>query len=115
LKQLTVHDGQGNVTRFGAEFEGSIWHPWVAFLYQNGAELTSEDGNRPMFNTQAGVETMEFFVEFLRTKQDLGTLTHDDPRFHTGQYAMYFGGQSHFVPRAMASDPSVLDSVGVVP
>lgn len=115
LMKLTVHDSQGNVTRFGAQFESSNWHPWVAFLYQNDVALTSEDGNTPLFNTPGGLETMEFFVDFMQTQRSFGNLTHDDPRFHSGQYAMYYGGQSHFVPRAMLDDPSVLDHVGIVP
>ena len=68
------------------------WYPW---LWQNGGELLSQDGQEILFNSDAGKEAAEFYVglaeyappDFLNSNSYDGRVA-----FATGQVGMYVAG-----------------------
>ncbi len=75
-QQLTVDkDGDGTPDQWGIEFVlsanyGTVYY-WLAFLWQNGGELFSEDFTESRFNEQPGVEALQFWVDLVHTYEAL--------------------------------------------
>ncbi len=68
------------------------WYPW---LWQNGGELLSEDGQEPLFNSDEGKEAAEFYTGLAQySPPDFFNSNSYDGRvaFATGQVAMYVAG-----------------------
>ena len=68
------------------------WYPW---LWQNGGELLSEDGQEVRFNSPEGKEAAEFYVGLAQySPPDYFNSNSYDGRvaFATGQVAMYVAG-----------------------
>lgn len=71
----------------------SVQQTWSTFLWQNGGDLFSADGQRPVFNDAAGLEALEFYVGLMdneisspREAQALGNL----PPLAAGTIAQQF-------------------------
>ena len=93
---MTQHDADGNVTRAGFTIYTSQAMPYNmtaqfnAFLKAAGGEMFNEDGTEALFNSPAGVETLEFLVELIRDHNVdvLGAQQDVVNDLHTGKTAM---------------------------
>jgi multiple sugar transport system substrate-binding protein len=89
--QALTTEGQYGYIMFAPE-AAYYWYP---YLWQNGGELLSDDGQTILFNSDAGKEAAEFYVglaqysppDFLNSNSYDGRVA-----FATGQVAMYVAG-----------------------
>ena len=89
--QALTGDGQYGFIMFAPE-AAYYWYP---FLWQNGGELLSSDGQTILFNSDAGKEAAEFYVgltqysppDYLNSNSYDGRIA-----FATGQVGMYVAG-----------------------
>lgn len=64
-KALTMDlDGDGKFDQFGQALKISAWK-FENLLLQAGGEIMSEDGKKPLFNSKAGVEALDFITACL--------------------------------------------------
>jgi multiple sugar transport system substrate-binding protein len=96
-------------------------NPFVEWISRNGGSILSPDGRSVAFDSQAGIDTLKWMVDFSnRTSGSWGNVlrqygaTWKDLRtsFYTGKMAMIHDGP--FLYNIMANDaPQMLDNVGV--
>jgi len=71
-KAMTRRNADGTIDVAGISFmkgwESAYTHPFVALLRTNGGEFLSADGKKAAFNSQAGVEALEFEAKLFKDK-----------------------------------------------
>jgi len=100
-KKLTVDkNGNGKIDQYGFQVpigtnEWTVW-TWQTYLWQAGGEFLTEDGSAPAFNSIAGVEALQFWVDLVYkyevanfSETDAGYKTED---FEAGRIAMQIIG-----------------------
>jgi multiple sugar transport system substrate-binding protein len=70
--------------------EGLTW-TWMCFLWQAGGTFTNPEQTKLTFNTPAGVEALQFWVDLIH-KYNVATLTPPQNAFLTGNVAMEING-----------------------
>lgn len=83
----------GNTVQWGFTLNG--WPPIQMFVWQNGGEVLTEDGESPI-DTPEATEAMQFYAELLNgpltPSQSLIRDRGFDTMFRNGQVAMFMGG-----------------------
>ncbi|MCF6094249.1 ABC transporter substrate-binding protein [Microaerobacter geothermalis] len=100
-KKLTVDkDGDGKIDQYGFQIpigtnEWTVW-TWQTYLWQAGGEFLTENNSTPAFNSKAGVDALQFWVDLVYKEKvanfsetDAGYKTDD---FESGKIAMQIIG-----------------------
>ncbi len=87
---------------------------FIVFLYGNGGQLLSDDYSSAAFNTQAGLETLEFYKELAEFSPNPVSYHEDDYRNLMAQnrVAMSIGGPWSF-PLIEKANPEIVDDYSV--
>ncbi len=84
-------DGDGEIDQWGTievNWYNLVAWIWESFLVQNGGSLLNEDNSKAAFNTQAGIDALNLYVDFVR-KYKISPLPGDAPEaFGTGKVGM---------------------------
>jgi multiple sugar transport system substrate-binding protein len=118
-KQLTVREGNGNLTRAGLDILSlNSRQIFETLMWANGGELFTADG-KPAFNSPEGVEALQFMTDVIRTdrSEDLGFSQEQPPTGYPlfqGRAAMMVGHQNLWVEMQQKA-PELIeqDKVGV--
>lgn len=103
-QKLTVTDGSGNISQWGAMIPDG-WGDWVwdrgilPIIYQNGGDIMSPDGTKASgyLDSDATVEALQWYADLFTkykvapTKADVAALSGQD-LFATGKVAMMWSG-----------------------
>lgn len=98
-------------------FAPEAYYYWYPFLWQNGGDLLTEDGQEVLYNSPEAKEAAEFYVGLTQySPPDYLNSNSWDGRvaFATGQVAMYMAG-SWFGGEMRASFPDIDDKWDVAP
>lgn len=87
-RRLTKVDEDGTPLRWGFRVPVHDTAFWIPLLWQAGGELTTPDGNEPLFNTPEGVEAATFYWEFYKEQSFVGPLPSGG--IARGAYAMEY-------------------------
>lgn len=126
-QRLTKREG-GGFSRLGLPFPGA---PFIDWLTRNDGKLLADDATKALFDSPAGVETLQFMVdstnrlygssaalgEFMSASRAPGTGGARAPHY-TGKSAMWISGVWHFFEAKQESpnfNPSFKMGVGLVP
>ncbi len=123
--KLTKRNADGTLDRAGLDvIQSGVQTPeqtrqhWFRFLWQNGGELFSPDKKKAIFNSDKGIEALQYYTDLIR--KDKVT----DYGFTTGvpnQSLIAAGkaGMAMVNARTMSleivKDPSLKDKIGIVP
>jgi multiple sugar transport system substrate-binding protein len=116
--KLTQRDGdEFKIAGFYLPMSGySTWHRWVAFLWQAGGDILSEDGTKVIINEQPGIDALQFYVDLLMEDKvsPLSAIEQAGPPiFTTGIVAMMIGDQGE-LSNVRQYAPDLYDKVGVL-
>lgn len=88
-KDLTKDlDGDGKIDQYGTTVKISAWQ-FENLLLQAGGEIMNEDNTKPMFNSKAGVQALEYLFNILKVDK-------------TGYLSPGYEGQKDFTARKCA-------------
>ncbi len=100
-QKLTIDkNNDGKIDQYGFQVpvgtnEWTVW-TWQTYLWQAGGEFLSKDNNTPTFNSQAGVDALQFWTDLVHkykvanfSETDAGYKTDD---FESGKIAMQIIG-----------------------
>jgi multiple sugar transport system substrate-binding protein len=65
---LRERNDRGAYTRAGINVQGG-WQDFVMLLWQNGGDILTPDGRHAAFNSPAGVEALQYYVDLFRRYQ----------------------------------------------
>ncbi|MCS7367921.1 MAG: ABC transporter substrate-binding protein [archaeon YNP-WB-062] len=93
-KKLNLRDDKGNLIRLGADlwYTHQFCQGFYYFLYQNKGKIIADDFSKSLFNSEAGVETLQYFVNLFNelTPPNLPALPSGPiPNFAAGKIAIY--------------------------
>lgn len=103
--RLSKVDQDGNTLSLGMSVPWANWDFWMTLLWQAGGELLSDDGNEALWNTPAGLASLEYYLELYNRVAAFGSAPAGG--LATGAYAMYYGatrGASELVRTEPALD-----------
>ena len=101
-KKLTVREADGRAVQWG--FLQHTWPPYLLWVWQNGGEVLSADGKRPMLDDPATVGGLQFMRQLVVEDQvspGAGTVAQNGANelFKAGRIAMFMGGASDDLDR----------------
>lgn len=101
-RKLTVREADGRVKHWG--FLQHTWPPYHMWAWQNGGEVLSADGARPMLDDPATVGGLRFMRQLVVEDQvspGAGTVAQNGANelFKAGRIAMFMGGASDDLDR----------------
>jgi len=67
-RQIKEATGKWGFELYTQGGEGTSWQ-WQVYLWQNGGEVLSEDLSAPAFNSEAGTEALQFWVDLVNKEQ----------------------------------------------
>lgn len=67
-KQIKEATGKWGFELYTQGGEGTSWQ-WQVYLWQNGGDVLSEDLSTPAFNSEAGTEALQFWVDLVHKEQ----------------------------------------------
>jgi multiple sugar transport system substrate-binding protein len=67
-KQIKEATGKWGFELYTQGGEGTSWQ-WQVYLWQNGGEVLSEDLTTPAFDSEAGQEALQFWVDLIHAEQ----------------------------------------------
>lgn len=90
-------NGDGKIDEWGLSFPitantGTVYY-YITFLWQAGGKLYNDDYTKVAFNSQAGAEALQFWIDLVH-KHKVMTLSPPTEGFATGRIAMEFGSSS---------------------
>jgi multiple sugar transport system substrate-binding protein len=97
-KHLTKDtNGDGTTEQWGLAFPitsdvGGIYY-WLAFLWQNNGQLFDGGNTKSLFNDQAGVDALQFWMDLMQKDKSVPAKA-PDKGFETGLVAMTFASSS---------------------
>ncbi len=118
---LTRREG-GELVQLGfdpVDFDGGFADQrWVPMLWQNGGEVVSPDGRRPLFNSPEGVEALRFWADLLNQVAPWGEKLPEVPsglsRLAAGTAVANIAGQ-WILTGAIQNAPEVVEHLVVRP
>ena len=113
--KLTKRDDNGNLERAGLDlFAHDLRQIWMPFLFSNGGELFDESGQEVLFDSDAGVEALEFMNQLVNEDKvtEIGFETGTDLRLIQVDQAAMMIGHNDLWRIAEESSPEILDDLG---
>ena len=106
----------GEIVQLGYDPSGYNWQHWFPAVWQNGGEILSADLRKPAFNTQAGVEALQFWADLLnavaRPDEKLPAAPSGLTRISAGLTAAAVTGQGT-ISGAIANAPDTVPNIVV--
>lgn len=100
-KKLTITNDAGEVTQYGLGIGSDHAHTmryWYSLLFQNGGEFLNEEGTTALFNSEAGIEALEWLSSLIHDEKVVPYHQSDiDADFLSGKTAMVIEGP-WFIP-----------------
>lgn len=100
-RKLTVTDASGTVTQYALGIGSDHAHTmryWYSLLFQNGGEFLNEDGTKALFNSDAGIEALQWLADLVHVEKVVPYHEADiDADFLAGKTAMVIEGP-WFIP-----------------
>jgi multiple sugar transport system permease protein len=97
-ERLTVYDDDGNITRAGFSLRKSGYAPGTGmkffdFFFSAGGQIVDESGTRCLMNSDAGVRSLQFYLDCLYTDRvDSFGVVGDTEGFANGTVSMFYRG-----------------------
>ena len=109
-KQLTITNDAGEVIQYGLGIGSDHAHTmryWYGLLYQNGGQFLSEDGTEAAFNSEEGIEALEWLADLVHVEEVVPYHEADiDADFLAGRIAMVIEGP-WFIPTIAETNMNV--------
>jgi len=65
-KKIVAKKGKGTAIAIAGTTAWDLLHNWAIILYQNGGTLLSADNKKAVFNSQAGIDAMKWYVSLVQ-------------------------------------------------
>jgi multiple sugar transport system substrate-binding protein len=94
---LTQRNDRGMIVRAGINAQGG-WQDFIALLWENGGDILTPDGKHAAFNSPAGVEALQYYVELFSKhnvcpREGIPSAGMNVPLFAAGQSAQEITNQ----------------------
>jgi multiple sugar transport system substrate-binding protein len=108
-KKLTIKDASGNITQYGATFNG--WPPVHMFIWQAGGEVISPDLQSSPIDSPEAIEGAQFYADLIynpdyAVPEEVIKEQGFAEMAKAGKVAMFFGGAADDLDYAHEKDPA---------
>jgi multiple sugar transport system substrate-binding protein len=115
-QKLTKKDSGGKVTQAGFMFlsgwDSGVVHPWTSLLWSNGGQYVADDYSKALFNSQAGIDTLQLETDIVNDGSAILAKL-EDADFEAGRVGMTI--MANWWGATLRASNLGIDNVGVAP
>jgi multiple sugar transport system substrate-binding protein len=115
-QKLTKKDSGGKVTQAGfmflAGWDSGVVHPWSSLLWSNGGQYVADDYSKALFNSQAGIDTLQLETDIVNDGSAILSKL-EDADFESGRVGMTI--MANWWGATLRASGLGIDNVGVAP
>jgi multiple sugar transport system substrate-binding protein len=115
-QKLTKKDSGGKVTQAGfmflAGWDSGVVHPWTSLLWSNGGQYVADDYSTALFNSQAGIDTLQLETDIVNDGSAILAKL-EDADFEAGRVGMTI--MANWWGATLRASNLGIDNVGVAP